>query len=592
MKNFLAIKTTNGTSFQPLEEEVYSIGRSSLCNISVKSKGMSRVHATIYHSNDSYWIVDGAIDGSPSTNGLSVNGKKVTIKKLDRHDIVVFSKDAYAIFLEFKLDSNSRNLFEQLENALSLFYSEKNIKDFFPFYDTEAHDIVDKTVTIKKTDLHLDDLTDLPNRNFFLRRIERSFEYRKQISEEHKFAILFVDVDRFKMINDSLGHHAGDEFLVQISKRFKNSLREHDMVARIGGDEFAILLDYLSDYAEAITIAERLHNAMAKPMLVANQEIYPSISIGIASNALGYKSTEEMIRDADTAMYHAKASGRGRFVTFDEKMHQQAKEVFHLHVDLRKAIKNQELQLYYQPIISIREKCLVGFEALLRWKHPEKGWISPDIFIPIAEETNLIYEIGMWVLDKACYQLRIWRSKSSIKSSISMNVNLSAKQLFYSSLMQEITQTIQKHKVNPSELKIEVTETSIMENIQQAVGVFQQMKKLGIQLAIDDFGTGYSSLSYLNRFPIDTLKIDRSFISKMNECDDNNSSINITNSIIALAHSLGVKVVAEGVENLYHLLYLKNLKCDYAQGYLFSKPLDTEAATLLAEKGIDWKWKD
>jgi EAL domain-containing protein (putative c-di-GMP-specific phosphodiesterase class I) len=333
-----------------------------------------------------------------------------------------------------------------------------------------------------------------------------------------------------------------------------------------------------------------LQQLISNPLKIAFYELYPSVSVGIALSSLGYQTVEEIMRDADTAMYHAKNTGRARFVVFDTEMHKKAIDLLRLDSDLRRAIDQQQLELYYQPIVSLQEKKLVGFEALLRWNHPENGLISPDVFIPMAEETNLIYQIGQWLLSEACQQLSQWKANSAIRMPLSMHVNISSKQLKEAQLIDRLVATVRAYNITPDELKLEVTESNLMENTHHSLQLLNQLKQFGFKLCIDDFGTGYSSLSYLNKFPVDTLKVDRSFVSQINN-PENNTSISITNSIITLAHSLGVKVVAEGVEGLYHLAWLQQQKCDYGQGFLFSKPLPAAEATRFAETGLDWPWK-
>jgi EAL domain-containing protein (putative c-di-GMP-specific phosphodiesterase class I) len=370
----------------------------------------------------------------------------------------------------------------------------------------------------------------------------------------------------------------------------KTNFCQSTRVARLGGDEFAILLDDLHSPSEAIEIAKRLQQSISKPLKIAPHELYPSVSVGIALSSLDYQTVEEIIRDADTAMYHAKNTGRARFVVFDTEMHKKAIDLLRLDSDLRRAVDQQQLELYYQPIVSLQKKVLVGFEALLRWNHPENGLISPDVFIPMAEETNLIYQIGQWVLSEACQQLSQWKANSAIRMPLSMHVNISSKQLTETRLIDRLIATVRAYNIAPSELKLEVTESNLMENTHHSLKLLNQLNQFGFKLGIDDFGTGYSSLSYLNKFPVDTLKVDRSFVSQIDK-SENNTSISITNSIITLAHSLGVKVVAEGIEGLYHLAWLQQQKCDYGQGFLFSKPLPAAEATRLAEKGLDWPWK-
>lgn len=579
-KSLIVFKDRKKIIVETLTRKIYTIGRFASNDIFLESKGISRCHASIYFLNNSFWIVDGNLKGKPSTNGLFVNGNKVSVHELIRYDVITFCKHVYAIFLEYRDDSEIGENLEDTIEKITLFILGKN-----PQGDDLTEEVSEiETLTSKIKKLQLDDLTGLPNRSAFLTRVKKSLEFKNQISEEHQFSILFIDVDRFKVINDSLGHLAGDQFLIQLAKRLQGCLRPDDMVARLGGDEFAILVDDIDDPSEATSVAKRLQQDISKPLQLGKQEVYPSISIGIASSQLRYKTVEEILRDADIAMYNAKKTGKSRFVVFDEKMHQKASELLRLEGDLRRAIKNQQFQLYYQPIIALKGKLLVGFEALIRWNHPERGMIPPDMFIPLAEETNFIYELGLWTIQEACRQLSVWKNNTAIATEVSVNVNLSPKQMSDTRLVEDIQKVLEHYETEPGKLKLEITESLAMEDSQQTVKIANQLRGIGVLLVIDDFGTGYSSLSYLNKFPIDTLKVDRSFISSIDVTNEN-TSLNITQSIIGLAHSLGVKVVAEGIEEDYQLTYLQQVYCDYGQGYLFSKPVDIVEATKLAIQG-------
>jgi diguanylate cyclase (GGDEF)-like protein len=590
MTDFLVFKVHKEITVAHIDKPILTIGRSNSDYIRINDKGVSRSHATIYYSNKSFWMIDGTVKGKSSTNGLFVNSKKITIHKLNSCDIITFCQGVYAFYIENKNGKMNSVLFSQAIVKLVDFWGRTNTGELDNHNGEEYVDAISHTYLEKIQNPYLDGLTGLPDRATFFERVKKSIEFRKKITEDYKFSVFFIDVDRFKIINDSLGHLVGDHFLVAIAEKLSTCIREKDLVARLGGDEFAILLDDLNAFDEAVSIARRIQDSLIKPLEIDGHELYPSLSIGIALSSLDYQNVEEIVRDADTAMYHAKKTGKSRFVVFDADMHQQASELLRLDGDLRKAIENQELKLVYQPIVSIAERRVVGFEALIRWDHPELGAISPAKFIPIAEETNLIYKIGNWVLNEACSQLQEWTLNPAITSDLSINVNLSAKQLTDPSIVKTIRRILVQYDIHPKKLKLEVTESILMENESYSVKVLTQLRKMGIQLAVDDFGTGYSSLSYLHRLPIDTLKVDQSFISSIDE-PQNNTSINITNSIINLAHSIGVKVVAEGVERLYHLVWLEQQKCDYAQGFLFSQPLNGDKATNLAERGLDWKWK-
>jgi diguanylate cyclase (GGDEF)-like protein len=422
-----------------------------------------------------------------------------------------------------------------------------------------------------------DALTGLPNRALLMDHLKLSIERVKGRSG-YLFAILFLDLDRFKNINDSLGHIAGDQLLIEIARRLEKCLRPTDTVARLGGDEFAILLDGLEDYGDAIRVAERVQNDLASPFNLGGHEVYTTASIGITLNTIGYDDPENVLRDADTAMYRAKENGKARHEMFDKVMHARAVALLQLENDLRRAIEREEFRVFYQPIVSLETDRIVGFEALIRWRHPEQGYVSPTEFIPVAEETGLIIEIGQWVLGEACGQMREWQRQSPDLRALTLSVNLSGKQFTQPDLIEQIKRILDRTNFDPRSLKLEITESVVMENAETASMMLTQLRALGVQLSIDDFGTGYSSLSYLHRFPVTTLKIDRSFISRMSAGLENSE---IVRTILTLAGNLGMEVVAEGVETEEQLAQLKSMRCDYAQGYLFSKPVDADAAAAL-----------
>jgi diguanylate cyclase (GGDEF)-like protein/PAS domain S-box-containing protein len=417
-----------------------------------------------------------------------------------------------------------------------------------------------------------DTLTGLPNRIFLMERLRQALQLAKRHSD-YLFAVLFIDLDRFKVINDSLGHMIGDQLLITISLRIANCLRPSDTIARLGGDEFVILLADVKDRDSATRIADRLQEELLLPFNLAGHEVFSAASIGIAFSSVGYDRPEDLLRDADIAMYRAKAHGRARYAIFQPGMHSKAVALLQIETDLRRAIERHELRLHYQPIISLRTRQVTGFEALIRWAHPQRGMISPAEFVPVAEETGLITPMGWWVLQESCRQMQQWHEQFPISQPLIVNVNLSSKQ-FSPYLVDQISQILEETKLPPQYLKLEITESILMENAESAVSTLSQLKKLGTLLAIDDFGTGYSSLNYLHRFPIDTLKIDRSFISKV---DADGEQLAIARTIITLAWNLGMEVVAEGVETMKQLAQLRSLQCDYAQGFLFSLPLDVQS---------------
>jgi diguanylate cyclase (GGDEF)-like protein/PAS domain S-box-containing protein len=424
-----------------------------------------------------------------------------------------------------------------------------------------------------------DSLTGLPNRVLMLDRLERSIT-RCTRDRQHAFAVLFLDLDRFKVINDSLGHVVGDQLLVQFAQRLSACVRPTDTVARLGGDEFTILLEDPKDSDDALAVAQRILDALRRPIALDNQEIFVSTSIGIALSHTGYQRPQDVLRDADTAMYRAKSQGKSQAQVFDQSMHARAVKQLQIENDLRRAIDRDELVLHYQPIFRIGSSKLRAFEALVRWKHPERGLIPPMDFIPIAEETGLILPMGKWVLNAACQQAAHWLALFPDRP-IDMNINLSARQFSQNDLVEQVTAALRKSGLPAKHLTLEITESVVMEKPEAAILMLQSLKDLGVQLNIDDFGTGYSSLAYLQRFPVDTMKIDRSFISRMTEGPEN---AEIVRTIIALAHNLNLHVTAEGIETTEQLAQLDKLECENAQGYLFSRPLDAAAAGELLKK--------
>ena len=426
-----------------------------------------------------------------------------------------------------------------------------------------------------------DSLTGLPNRALFMDRVEIALFHAKRRTD-YSFAVLFIDLDRFKIINDSLGHLVGDRLLIAIAGLLKGCVRDVDSVARLGGDEFTILLDDIKDVSDAIAIAERIQAKLLSSVDLDGHSAFTSASIGIALNfAADYESGTDLLRDADIAMYRAKENGKARYEVFEHKMYAQTLKLSKLENDLRQAIERQEFLLYYQPIVSLTTGQLTGFEALLRWQHPERGLVAPMEFIPVAEDTGLIVPIGEWVLRDACRQIQIWRSQFSLPENFKISVNITSKQLRCENLLEVIDQILAETGLDGSNLRLEITESMLMDGTAEAITRLEQIRERKIHLSLDDFGTGYSSLSYLHRFPINTLKIDRSFVSFMSS-DTNN--IEIANTIIMLAHSLGMDAIAEGIETVEQCERLKALGCELGQGYLFDKPLETQAVERLLEQ--------
>ncbi|WP_246141990.1 bifunctional diguanylate cyclase/phosphodiesterase [Hyella patelloides] len=429
-----------------------------------------------------------------------------------------------------------------------------------------------------------DTLTGLPNRALFMDRLEQELK-RTKTQSSYLFAVLFLDLDRFKLVNDSMGHLVGDKLLVEIARRLENCVRPTDTVARLGGDEFTILLENISDVEVATLVAEKIYNSLTIPFALENYELFTTASIGIAFSSQGYDKPEDILRDADLTMYSAKERGKARYEVFDRSMHTRAIKRLHIENDLRRGIERKEFAVYYQPITSLSTGKISGFEALARWHHPERGFVSPGEFIPIAEETELIIPLGNWLLEEACQQLRKWQIKYPEYSPIKVSVNLSGKQLREPTLIQQIDCILAKTQLPPNSLKLEITESILMENLETATQTLLDLRQKKIQLSIDDFGTGYSSLSYLHRFPVDTLKIDRSFISEMKSGQENSA---IVKAIITLAHMLNMDVIAEGIENMAQLEQLKILKCEHGQGYFFSRPLSREEAEKLIASSPQW----
>jgi diguanylate cyclase (GGDEF)-like protein/PAS domain S-box-containing protein len=436
--------------------------------------------------------------------------------------------------------------------------------------------------------LHLafhDALTGLPNRAAFMNRLGRAIDYSKRHSD-YLFAVLFIDLDRFKVINDSLGHLKGDQFLLAIAGRLELCVRSIDTAARLGGDEFTILLEGIQDVSDAIKVVERIQQELKLPFELDGQEVFTTASIGIAlSSTVDYKHPEELLRDADTAMYRAKLLGRARYELFNSDMYANTLAKLQLESDLRRAIERLEFRVYYQPIVSLTKGSILGFEALLCWQHPERGLLNPEDFIPLAEETGLIYSIGNWALHEACRQVQAWRTCHHSNFIEKISVNLSLKQFSQSDLIEQIRQILRSTGLDASTLVLEITESVIVENGDKATAVLLQLREMGIELSIDDFGTGYSSLGRLYSFPISVLKIDRSFISLM---ASNSKNLEIIEIIITLAHQLGMDVLAEGVETKEQLALLRKLNCEYAQGNFFSIPLNSSVAEALIMTNPRW----
>ncbi len=440
-----------------------------------------------------------------------------------------------------------------------------------------------------ETQARTDSLTGLPNRAAFRKRLTHALE-RAHGPEAFRFTVLFLDLDRFKVINDSLGHAVGDQLLISVADTIRSVVadamadRDADAyVARMGGDEFTLLLEHVSDTEWARELAERLRQRIAEPIQLDDYQVNVDASIGIrACNGLS-NDADELLRDSDTAMYHAKAAGKGRCVVFDQRMHREAVDRLQLEHDLRFAAERDQMQLYYQPIVNLEDGKLLGLEALLRWNHPQRGLIPPDQFIPIAEETGIIIDLGQWVLDNACAQLAKWKPMMDNHADLFVSCNLSKVQLAVNGLTDAVAQTLDRHQIAPEQLHLEITESVIMHDAAVVVPVMEKLRERDIVLTMDDFGKGYSSLASLHRFPIDTLKIDREFVDAMTRSRAHTA---VVHAIITLADNLGMRVVAEGIETQDHLVQLQALECAYGQGYLFGRPAPAEQATAWVRDGL------
>jgi diguanylate cyclase (GGDEF)-like protein/PAS domain S-box-containing protein len=436
-----------------------------------------------------------------------------------------------------------------------------------------------------RREAQFDSLTTLPNRSYATDLLRRAIARAKR-NREQQFGVLFLDCDRFKVVNDSLGHHAGDSLLRLVAGRLNGCVRPGDVVARLGGDEFVVILEGVKDEAEAITVAERIQHSLAQPFYLDGRELFMSVSVGIAMSQPGVERPEDYLRDADLAMYRAKLRGRARHEVFRADMRAGAVLQMSLENDLRHSMDRGELRVMYQPIWSLASGRIVGFEALARWDHPTHGAMQPADFIPIAEETGLILPLGEWVLRQAAQRLAHWNTKVVADDPIWMSVNVAARQLTHPGLVEIVKNTIAETGIEASRLKLEITESMIMADAVAAVGALEQLKTLGIHLLMDDFGTGHASLSYLHRLPISTIKIDRYFVGRI---DSNSECLEIVRTILSLSRSLSMDVVAEGVENSAQREVLQSLGCEYVQGYLLSPPLDADAAErlLLTNRAVE-----
>jgi diguanylate cyclase (GGDEF)-like protein/PAS domain S-box-containing protein len=429
-----------------------------------------------------------------------------------------------------------------------------------------------------------DALTGLPNRNLFIDRLDLALR-RFRRDSSRLFGVLFFDLDRFKHVNDSLGHAVGDELLSQIAVRLNSCLRPGDTLARLGGDEFGIVLNDIDGPTDAIYVVERLQEALSQQIEIEAHTIHTSASIGIAISSELYNTSDEIVRDADIAMYRAKNSGHATYAVFDTSMHDQAMLQHRMETDLRRALERAEFDVYYQPIIEMSSGRVQGFEALLRWQHPSRGLVMPDDFIGLVEETTLVVPIGWWVIERACHQLATWQKLFPVNPPLAMSVNVSGKLFFTDDMAKRLAVLIEDCNIPRGSLRLEITERVVMDHEDLVLNALSDLRDIGVELHIDDFGTGYSSLSYLQRFKYDSLKIDRSFVSTTSEKIDSSA---IVEAIIKLGSTLGMKVIAEGVETQEQLNQLRAMNCPEAQGFLFSEPLhhDTVSDFLQADGSV------
>jgi diguanylate cyclase (GGDEF)-like protein/PAS domain S-box-containing protein len=488
------------------------------------------------------------------------------IKILEIHNLVlnfetqVYRKDGSIIWIS----ENIRSLYDDNNQLL--------------YYEGTVEDITARRVAEERLlygALH-DALTELPNRSYFMNKLQQVIQVAKN-NPNYNYAVLFIDLDSFKVVNDSLGHLIGDELLQKVAQKVKQCVNVKHTIARFGGDEFAILLDDIYSLDEAIVMANNIKNQLKEPIVLKDYEIFVGASIGITSSNIQYQKPDEILRDADVAMYQAKGKGKGNYAIFNPEIQEKLLDRLKLESYLRRAIELKELMLHYQPIICLKTGKILGFEALIRWQHPERGFIPPNDFIFIAEETGLIRDIGWWVFCEASTQLKQWQENFADTQDLIMNINLSTYQLRDINLVEQIGLFITRNSLKGENIKLEITETCFLETFASNLKIINHLKQLGVELCIDDFGTGYSSLSRLHEFPIDTLKIDRAFVKSMS----NKGGDTIILTILTLAHTLNMNVVAEGIETQEQLQRLQELGCEQGQGYLFSRPLNKEKATQL-----------
>ena len=486
------------------------------------------------------------------------------------------------------------------QNVVALIFARKSRQAPTPFNDSDLQLVlaVSNQVAMSIQRSHVeseliyksshDALTDLPNRTLFFERLKWSIVRAKQ-EKEFEFAVLFFDIDDFKDVNDSLGHAIGDKLLIAVAERLKHNVRTIDIntvISRFGGDEFAILLDDIKGILFALTAANRLKDILSKPYKINERQIFSTVSIGIALSSMGYEKPDEILRDADMAMYQAKELGKARIEIYDKAMHERVSERLNMGTALRQGVLKKEFRVHYQPIISLQSRCIVGHEALIRWYTPNRGILNPSEFLYAIDTAGLMYTTDHWVLHTACAQAAEWQNKFPATPPLFISVNLSAKNIKHPNLIKNIEQILQVTKLHPGSLHLEITEKASAPDDEDAIKVLRTLRSMGIKISLDDFGTGYSALNYLARLPIDILKIDRSFIKMIGKSDDSRKVIEM---IKTLANHLGLIVIAEGVEKAEQISFLQSIHCEYVQGYLYAKPSDTQAATELLASNPQWE---
>lgn len=541
-------------------------------------------HSFVSKCNDGFWLMDADMHTVDVNNAVleMLGYTRKEMLALSPYDLIVDMDDDVLLSKENACDLDSHRSCEALlrhvdgHDVHTLFtmhhISDENdrlIWNLALLTDITPRKVMERQLAHQQ--LH-DPLTGLPNRNMCMNNVSKALERAKR-RQEYQYAVLFVDVDRFKTYNDSLGHRNGDKLLTEIAGRLLDSVRTLDTVSRLGSDEFLVLLEEINSPKEAVMILKRIRRNIQKPIHVDGHELLVTVSIGVVVNDHGADTAEDLVRNAELAVRRSKQVGQNRFKVFKPQLLDQAMKVLTIENDLRRGIANNELFLQYQPILTLQEEKLIGFEALVRWRHPDKGIVPPNEFIPVAEETMLINDLGFWVLENACRTLSQWRADIPQAKDVVVTVNISSRQFQQPDIVEKVKRLLDEHDLPPNRLKLELTETTVMLRPESAKEMLMQLSFLGVNTSIDDFGTGYSSMSYLQKFPLDHLKIDLSFVRNIHTKQE---SQEIIKGIISLAHALRMEVIAEGVELEVQRDILAGLKCEYGQGYLYSKPLSEE----------------